>query len=82
MPLKRSFYVWESSLAWELRAISQLILKKFEYNILVYFNYSGPKYWGLEKNVVNSVTVKTFSRLKYQATEITMHILIIMNTCF
>ena len=42
------YFVDNTSLAWELKDVSQLILENLEYNTAVYSNSVGRKYWGFE----------------------------------
>ena len=58
-------FVWNKSLALELRTVNQFILQRLGYDIMISSNYTGPKYWGFEQDVVNSVMVGKFSGLRH-----------------
>ena len=58
-------FIGNTSLALELRIISQNILKRLEFKIAVYSNYTGLKNWEFQHDVNNSVMVWKFSNLRH-----------------
>ena len=58
------YFVGNTSLALELVTVSQL-----KNDILAYWSYAGIKYWQIELDAVNSLTIGTFSGLKQRITK-------------
>ena len=58
------YFAGNTSLALELVTVSQL-----KNDILAYSSYAGIKYWQIELDAVNSLTIGTFSGLKQRITK-------------